>query len=123
MSADALQRRLEHFVREDARTVDAVDAFRGSDEARVGQLAAESQSDSEMLLGNQIPETIELAATARARGAFAARSFGAGFGGSVWALVDGEHADEFARRWTPEAFVAFPGPPLVELTEALKSDH
>lgn len=116
-SADALQRRLEHFVREDARTVDAVEAFRGSDQARVGQLAAESQSDSEMLLGNQIPETIELAATARARGAFAARSFGAGFGGSVWALVGSEHADEFARRWTPEAFVAFPGPPLVELTE------
>jgi galactokinase len=101
-SADALQRRLEHFVHEDARTVDAVDAFRRSDEARVGQLAAESQSDSEMLLGNQIPETIELAATARARGAFAARSFGAGFGGSVWALVAGEDADEFARRWTPE---------------------
>jgi len=118
-SADALQRRLEHFVHEDARTVDAVDAFRRSDEARVGQLAAESQSDSEMLLGNQIPETIELAATARARGAFAARSFGAGFGGSVWALVAGEDADEFARRWTPEAFVALPGPPLVELTEAL----
>jgi galactokinase len=122
-SADALQRRLEHFVREDARTVDAVDAFRGSDEARVGQLAAESQSDSEMLLGNQIAETIELAATARALGAFAARSFGAGFGGSVWALVDREHAHEFARRWTPEAFVALPGPPLVELTEALKSNH
>jgi galactokinase len=120
-SADRLRRRLEHFVREDARTVDVVDAVRRSDEARVGQLAAESQSDSEMLLGNQIAETIELAATARALGAFAARSFGAGFGGSVWALVDSEHADEFARRWRPEAFVATPGPPLVELTEPIQN--
>ena len=43
-----------------------------------------------MLLGNQVPETIALARAALAHGAFAACSFGAGFGGSVWALVEGD---------------------------------
>jgi len=38
-------------------------------------------------LGNQIPQTIFLAKTARQLGAVAASAFGAGFGGSVWALV------------------------------------
>ena len=68
-----------------------------------------------MLLGNQVPETIALARAALEHGAFAACSFGAGFGGSVWALVDGD-ADAFARRWDAGAFVARPGPPLTELS-------
>ena len=83
---------------------------------RLGQLAADSQSDAESLLGNQIPETTVLPRAARALGAIASRSFGAGFGGSVWALVERSRAEEFARRWTPDAFVAAPGPALVELT-------
>jgi galactokinase len=119
-SVDTLQRRLEHFVREDSRTMEALDAFGKSDADRLGHLADQSQEDAETLLGNQIAETIELAAKARRLGALAARSFGAGFGGSVWALVDSARAEDFARRWTPEAFVAVPGPPLVELTEALQ---
>jgi len=114
-SAEDLSRRLSHFVGEDARTMEAVDAFRHTDQVRVGQLAADSQSDAETLLGNQIPETIALTVRARELGAFAARSFGAGFGGSVWALVDDDRAEEFARRWTADAFVAKPGPPLSEL--------
>jgi len=116
-SRDVLERRLDHFVREDVRTMEAVDAFRDGDQDRVGQLAIDSQADAETLLGNQILETIALAASARRLGAFAARSFGAGFGGSVWSLVTTDRAEEFARRWTPDAFVAMPGPALVELTE------
>jgi galactokinase len=116
-SRDVLERRLDHFVREDVRTIQAVDAFRKGDQERLGQLAIDSQADAETLLGNQILETIALAASARRLGAFAARSFGAGFGGSVWSLVATDRAEEFARRWTPDAFLAMPGPPLVELTE------
>jgi galactokinase len=55
-----------------------------------------------------------LARAAREHGALAASSFGAGFGGSVWALVDRDAADDFATRWHPGAFVAQPGPPLTE---------
>ena len=116
-SSDALLKRFDHFIREDSRTMEAVDAFKRGDGNRIGQFAADSQADAEMLLGNQITETIALADRARKVGAFAARSFGAGFGGSVWALVDSDRAEEFARQWTSDAFVAIPGPPLVELTE------
>ena len=112
----AMERRLDHFIREDARIAEAVVAFADGDAVRLGRLAAESQSDAELLLGNQIPETQGLARTARVLGAFAARSFGAGFGGSVWALIERRRADEFAPRWTANAFIAKPGPPLVELT-------
>lgn len=112
----ALERRLDHFIREDRRIAEAVDAFRRADTARIGHLSAESQADAHALLGNQIPETIALAARARALGAFGARSFGAGFGGSAWALVERSRAEEFARQWSSEAFLAAPGPPLVELT-------
>jgi galactokinase len=114
-SADALERRLDHFIREDARVADAVDAFGAADARRVGRLAAESQADAEALLGNQIPETSALARIARGLGAFASCSFGAGFGGSVWALVERGDAAEFARRWHAHAFIAPPGPPLTEL--------
>ena len=113
--AGRLQKRLEHFIREDARVPDALDAFRAADPDRVGALAASSQADAEHLLGNQVPETIALARSARECGAFAACSFGAGFGGSVWALVDRD-AGDFARRWQAGAFVARPGPPVTPLS-------
>jgi galactokinase len=111
----ALEKRLDHFIREDARIPEALDAFRGSDATRLGSLAAESQADAEALLGNQIPETSALPRRARELGAFAACSFGAGFGGSVWALIDADRAEAFARDWYPDAFVATPGPAVVEL--------
>ena len=63
------------------------------------RLAEASQEDAERLLGNQVPETVALAALARSCGAFAATSFGAGFGGSVWALVDRADVDAVVRDW------------------------
>ena len=111
---DVLRRRLDHFVGEDARIPEALDAFRTSNVARLSALAQASQAEAEQLLGNQVPETIALARAARERGAFAACSFGAGFGGSVWALVEHD-ADRFAQRWQPGAFVARPGPPVTSL--------
>ena len=115
-SPEALERRLDHFIHEDARISEAVDAFRQTDQERIGRLAEGSQADAETLLGNQIPETSALARTARQLGAFASCSFGAGFGGSVWSLVEHDGADAFARRWHPDAFIASPGPPVVELS-------
>ena len=115
--SQSLERRLDHFIREDSRIPAALGAFKEASAARLGTLAEESQADAERLLGNQIPETIELSRSARSLGAFAACSFGAGFGGSVWALVEHARAAAFARRWHPDAFIAPTGPPVTELTE------
>jgi galactokinase len=114
-SASALADRLDHFLREDVRIARAFDAFRDADRHALGQLASESQADAERLLGNQVPETVGLARSATSLGAFAASSFGAGFGGSVWALVDADAAADFASRWEPQAFPAVPGPPVTEV--------
>jgi galactokinase len=129
LDADAdLGPRLRHFIAEDGRVPDALDAFRRADRRRLGALASTSQADAETLLGNQIPETVELARSARALGAFAASSFGAGFGGSVWALVDAAEAEPFAARWlatyrdrfpaiaAASTFTCRPAPAMVELS-------
>ncbi len=114
-SPASLARRLDHFVREDARVPLAMDAFRQQDHRALDELSAESQRDAETLLDNQVPETVVLAVAARRLGAFAASSFGAGFGGSVWALVRRDAATGFAQAWRTSAFVATPAPPLCEL--------
>ena len=61
------------------------------------------------MLGNQIPETILLTTLARQTGAFAASSFGAGFGGSVWALVSSGDANRFGKAWVAAYRDAVPG--------------
>jgi galactokinase len=106
---DELRRRLAHFLAEDQRVPLAADAFRAGDAAALGALSEASQRDAEALLGNQIPETSALAALAREAGAFAASSFGAGFGGSVWALVPADEAPAFAERWRARYRAAYPG--------------
>ena len=116
---DALERRLDHFVREDARVDQAATAFANADARALGELSGASQAEADSLLGNQVPETIALAQLARQRGAFAACSFGAGFGGSVWALVQTDDAERFAARWHPSAFIVRPGPPLTRLGSGL----
>jgi galactokinase len=111
----ALTKRLDHFVREDARVPDALAAFDRVDAPRLRELATGSQEDAETLLENQVPATVDLARSAPGLGAIGACGFGAGFGGSVWALVKREDADAFASRWSSQAFVAVPGPAITEL--------
>jgi galactokinase len=122
-----LRRRLEHFVRETARAPLAATAFREGDRQLLGELSAASQREADELLGNQIGETILMAKLARDHGAFASSSFGAGFGGSVWALVPTPEATAFGARWVDayerEAphvgrvpwFTARPGPAATEI--------
>lgn len=114
--AGTLRDRLDHFIREDARVLPAMAAFERADAAELGRLSSDSQRDAEHLLRNQIPETASLAKSARKNGAFAACSFGAGFGGAVWALVEAERASAFAKNWTRDAFIMRPGPSLTDLS-------
>ena len=98
-TVEDLSRRLDHFVRESARGPLALIAFRNADKHALAQLSADSQRDADVLLGNQIPETMTLARLARELGAFGASNFGAGFGGSVWAAADAADAQRFGREW------------------------
>jgi galactokinase len=60
---------------------------------------ARSQRAASELLGNQIRETEALVRFALDSGALAASAFGAGFGGSVWALVPAVSASRMLAAW------------------------
>ena len=107
-SSRELQHRLEQFLAEDALHDSACAALNQQDWVRFGDLAAESQRNAERLLGNQTRETSYLAQTGRELDAFAASAFGAGFGGSVWALVRADEASGFLERWRAAYARRFP---------------
>jgi galactokinase len=112
-SADFTSQRLldrfEQFVTESFDIIPRVaDAFARGDLATVGRQVDRSQRGVETLLGNQVPETITLVLLARAFGADASSAFGAGFGGSVWALVDAGGAERFAAKWRGAYSLDFP---------------
>jgi len=98
-TSDDLARRLSQVCRELGRVPLAAQAFADADTVTLGELTRASQGDAEALLGNQIPETVALARLAYDHGAFAASAFGAGFGGSVWALAPTDGIAAFAARW------------------------
>ncbi|MBM3780164.1 MAG: galactokinase [Acidobacteria bacterium] len=97
--AARLDARLQHLQREQACVAQASHALADGDVVSLGDLAAASQRDAELLLGNQGPETLALVDMARRAGAYAASAFGAGFGGSVWALVPDGECDAIAQAW------------------------
>ena len=104
-----LSDRLEQFIAESNPLIPgAADALAAGRLDELGQLVAESQNLAERLLKNQVPETIYLAKSARDYGAVAASSFGAGFGGSVWALVRSAEAEEFLSAWRTAYSELFP---------------
>jgi galactokinase len=125
--AEELDRRVEQFLLESLELVPAAaDALAAADLAAFGSIVDRSQAGAERLLGNQIPETTSLARDARELGAHAASAFGAGFGGSVWALVNADGADAFLTSWergyrrrfrahAPVFFTTGAGPGLLRL--------
>ena len=106
---DLLRKRFDQFVLESRTIVPAAgDALRAGDLAGFGALVDRSQQAVEDWLGNQVPETVCLAREARRLGAVAASAFGAGFGGSVWALVAEGACEEFLREWRTAYEAAHP---------------
>ncbi|MDO5092848.1 MAG: galactokinase family protein [Propionibacteriaceae bacterium] len=105
----ALTRRLRAFLTESEEIIPAATAaLREHDLVTFGQLTGQSQHNAEANLGNQIPETSRMAGLARELGALGATSFGAGFGGSVWALAKTSEADDFAAAWLERYIADFP---------------
>ena len=108
-TAHSLLDRFDQFHAEANELIPAAgDALERGDMVAFGDLVTRSQSGAERALENQIPETISLVQQARELGALAASAFGAGFGGSVWALVDSKSADLFRDRWRDAYRNAFP---------------
>lgn len=105
-----------------------VAALQRGDWQAFGDLVERSQSHATTILANQVPETLHLVASAKALGAAAASAFGAGFGGSVWALIPSDRASAFCTSWLDDylahfpqhqqradAFLSAPGPAAVEI--------
>jgi galactokinase len=108
-SPEDLLTRLEHFMVESGEIIPAAgDALAGGDLRGFGRWVDRSQHATEHLLGNQVPETVFLAASARKLGAAAASAFGAGFGGSVWALVETAKVAGFLTAWADEYHKKYP---------------
>jgi len=108
--AKILRARFDQFYREAIKIVPAaLAALHLGDIAGFGKLVDDSQRGAERGLHNQIPETVALARSARELGAHAASAFGAGFGGSVWALVPATEAAGFIERWRAAYQGRFPG--------------
>lgn len=124
-TASFMVARFEQFVHEATEIIPAAcDALARGALVEFGLLVDRSQQLVEDKLGNQIPETVALQRQARALGAVAASAFGAGFGGSVWALVPRRGARAFLADWksayakahpghtaTAQFFLSAPGPP------------
>lgn len=112
-----LATRLRHFLAESETLVPAgTKALAQSDFAALGDICAESQAIADRWLANQTPETNRLAALARELGASASSSFGAGFGGSVWALVRTAGAASFAEDWLSRYRSEYPARAAASLT-------
>ena len=110
---------------------DAAEALRRGDLDALGATVDLSQMLAERMLGNQVPETMALARLAREEGAVAASAFGAGFGGSVYAVVSEEGTEDFIARWSGRYFAEYPsrresgrffetrlGPPVTDVSSA-----
>ena len=99
-SAAEMTGRIEQFYAENYEIIPAVAGHLAAERfEQIGELIDRSQHNAETLLGNQVPETIFLQAAAREIGAIAASAFGAGFGGSVYALVPTRDAERFCGEW------------------------
>jgi galactokinase len=107
--ADALLDRFEQFLNESTCYVpEAANAVARNDFEEFGKWIDRSQAAAEQQLGNQVAETVELARSARTLGAIAASAFGAGFGGSVWAMVQSNTASNFLNDWKEHYHERFP---------------
>ena len=108
-SVDDLRKRLDQFLLETYELIPAAaDAIANENWSLFGEMTARSHRAAEEWLGNQVPETMALVRLATAHGAIAASAFGAGFGGSVWALVERSRADAFIDGWKGAYVSQFP---------------
>ncbi|MBK9548755.1 MAG: galactokinase [Gemmatimonadetes bacterium] len=106
---DDLVARLGQFAEECETIIPSVtQRLQQGDPESIGSAVDRSQELAETVLANQVPETVQLVRSARRLGAAAASAFGAGFGGSVWALVREAGSTTFLAAWKEHYLLAFP---------------
>ena len=100
--------RFDQFVAESESIIPAIaDVVDGESIEQIGELARRSQSLGAEKLGNQIRKPFTWP-TPPSGGAAAASAQGAGFGGSVWALVSEPQVEAFMQGWGSDYRQAFP---------------
>lgn len=109
-SPNDLLERLEHFEFESYLLIEIKARLDASTAVEFGQLAVQSHRAADRLLKNQTPETNGLVEMAIDLGALGASAFGAGFGGSVWALIETSQEVEFLKAWEARYGSEFPVP-------------
>ncbi len=108
-SATQLSSRLEQFHAETWHHVPvAAEAIAHRDWKTLSDVVVASQRGAEVALENQIAETMRLVIMARELGAVAASAFGAGFGGSIWAMIPVNEAEAFMTRLRERYVKQFP---------------
>lgn len=104
-----LTNRLQQFYTESFEIIPKVAEHLNKNEVeKIGELVDLSHRNADKFLSNQTPETNFLQANARELGAIAASAFGAGFGGSVYALVQKSEAENFKENWKINYLEKFP---------------
>ena len=107
--AAKLAERVRQFAIESEQIIPAAaDALASERLTELGGLVDRSMHNAERMLHNQIPETVFLTHRARELGAVAASAFGAGFGGSVWALAPRSEVEALAARLATDYRKRFP---------------
>lgn len=97
------RRRVEQFLEESLLLVpEGAKAVATGDAGRVAEVVRRSHAAAEAKLLNQVPATSAMVNLAVGMGAIAASGFGAGWGGSVYAVVPSTDAQDFAAQWLAE---------------------
>ena len=123
-AAPALADRVRQFILEDRTHIPgAVSALRAENLPAFGRLVSASHRASKRYLWNIVPEIDSLQRSACRLGAAGASGFGAGFGGSIFAVTRADRADELLAAWRTQYrarypdraaesafFIAHPGP-------------
>ena len=93
------RQRIEQFLIESLVLVPEGARLIAAADPGVGEVLERSQELADRGLCNQVPQTRLMVSLAREAGAIGASSFGAGWGGSVYALVRADEAKGFAAQW------------------------
>ena len=93
------RQRIEQFLIESLVLVPEGARLIAEADPGIGEVLERSQELADRGLCNQVPQTRLMVSLAREAGAIGASSFGAGWGGSVYALVRADEAEGFAAQW------------------------